>query len=72
MAETKKGTEAVAEKSKGWFKGLKAEFGKINWTTKEDVTKQTVAVVVVSVVLGVVIAVLDFILQTGIDFLVKL
>lgn len=72
MAETKKGTETVTEKGKGWFKGLKAEFGKINWASKDDVTKQTIAVVVVSVLLGVVIAVVDFILQSGINFLVSL
>lgn len=72
MADKKKGTEAVAEKSKGWFKGLKAEFAKINWTSKEDVTRQTVAVVVVSLILGLVIAVLDFLLQSGINFLVSL
>ena len=72
MAETKKGTETVADKSKGWFKGLKAEFTKINWTSKEDVTKQTIAVVVVSVILGIVIAVIDFLLQSGINFLVSI
>ena len=72
MAETKKGTEAVADKSKSWFKGLKAEFHKINWTSKDDVTKQTTAVVVISVVLGLVIALIDFILQSGINYLVSL
>ena len=72
MAETKKGAETVAEKSKGWFKGLKAEFTKINWTSRDDVTKQTVAVVVVSVLLGVLIAVIDFLLQSGINFLVSI
>ena len=74
MADNKNAntTEAVAEKSKGWFKGLKAEFNKINWCTKEDVTKQTVAVVVISVVLGLIIALVDFLLQTGINFLVSL
>lgn len=72
MAETKKGTETARDKSMGWFKGLKAEFSKINWATREDVTKQTVAVVVVSVILGVVISIIDFLLQTGINFLVSL
>ena len=72
MAETNNGAEAVAKKSKGWFKGLKAEFHKITWTSKDDVTKQTVAVVVVSVILGLLIAVIDFLLQSGINFLVSL
>lgn len=72
MAETKKGTESFSDKAKGWFKGLKAEFSKIAWATKEDVTKQTVAVVVVSVILGALIALIDFLLQLGINFLVSL
>ena len=72
MADNKKGTEAITDKGKGWFKGLKAEFAKINWATREDVTKQTIAVVVVSIILGIIIAVLDFILQSGINFLVSL
>ena len=55
-----------------WFKGLKAEFGKIVWPAKESLAKQTVAVVAVSVVVGLLIAVLDTFIQYGIDFLVKL
>lgn len=72
MAETKKGTESFSDKCKSWFKGLKAEFHKINWETKENVTKQTTAVVVISVILGLLISVIDFILQSGINYLVSL
>ena len=71
MAETNKTTD-TAQKGKSWFKGLKAEFHKISWTSKDDVTKQTIAVVVVSVILGLLIALIDFILQSGINFLVSL
>ena len=55
-----------------WFEGLKAEFGKIVWPAKESLAKQTVAVVAVSVVVGLLVAVLDTFIQYGIDFLVKL
>lgn len=55
-----------------WFSGLKAEFRKIIWPTKETLAKETTAVVVVSVILGLIIALLDFIIQYGIDFLVSL
>ena len=72
MAETKANADAVSKKGKDWFKGLKAEFHKISWTSREDVTKQTIAVVVVSVILGLLIAVIDFLLQSGINFLVSL
>ena len=71
MADTNKGADAVAKKSKGWLKGLKSEFHKISWTSKDDITKQTIAVVVVSVILGLLIAGIDTVLQMGISYLVK-
>ena len=63
--------EIVTQKS-DWFTGLKAEFSKIMWPTKEQLAKETTAVVIVSVILGVIIALLDFIIQYGVDFLVNL
>ena len=66
MAET---TEKKAKKS--WFKGLKGEFKKIIWPDKKTLAKQTVAVTVFSVVLGMIIAVVDALIQYGIDFIVK-
>lgn len=72
MADTNNGAGDITKKSKGWFKGLKAEFNKISWTSRDDVTKQTIAVVIVSVILGLLIALIDFILQSGINFLVSL
>lgn len=64
--------ENAAKKSESWFKGLKAEYKKIIWPNRDDVTKQTVAVVLVSFVVGVIIAVLDIGLQYGIDFIINL
>ncbi len=55
-----------------FFKGVKAEFKKISWPDKDSLLKQSVAVVCISVVLGAVIAVLDFLMQYGVDFLVSL
>ena len=37
---------------KSWFDGLKAEFKKIIWPTREDIQKETTAVVVVSIIHG--------------------
>ncbi|MDO5540383.1 MAG: preprotein translocase subunit SecE [Eubacteriales bacterium] len=54
-----------------WTDGLKAEFRKIIWPDKKDLTKQTTAVIVVSVILGVIISIVDTIMQYGIDFLIK-
>jgi len=55
-----------------WWDGVKAEFRKIIWPTKDDLVKQTTAVVVVSVILGVIIALLDYLIQHGIDWLINL
>ena len=44
-------SEAVKTKKqkKSWFKGLKAEFSKIIWPDQKSLTKETIAVLVVSV-----------------------
>ena len=55
-----------------WFEGLKAEFKKISWPTKESLVRQTTAVIAVSVVIGLMIAIMDTFIQYGVDFLVGL
>lgn len=72
--EKKVKNEKAAKQSAGpgFFKGVKAEFKKISWPDRESVIKQSVAVVCISVVLGAVIAVLDFIMQYGVGFLTSL
>lgn len=55
-----------------FFKGLKAEYKKIVWPDKNEVLKQSVAVVCISIVLGAIIAVLDLFVQYGVDFLTSL
>ena len=52
-----------------FFKGLQSEFKKISWTGKESLLKQSVAVICVSVVVGIAIAILDMLLQYGVNFL---
>ncbi len=66
--------ENIKEKTlkKSWFDGVKAEFNKIIWMDRKDVIRQTVAVSIVSIILGGIIAMLDFIIQYGIDILVNL
>lgn len=53
-----------------WMDGVKAEFAKIIWPTKESLVRQTTAVVVVSFIIGLIIAVLDYAIQYGVNFLV--
>ena len=67
MGEAKANEKAP---KKSWFKGLKAEFKKIIWSNKVSAAKQTTAVVIVSLVLGVLIKVIDMLIQVGLDFIV--
>ena len=55
---------------KDWWKGLKTEFRKITWPDRDTLTRETVTVTVTAIVLGVIIATLDMILQYGINFLI--
>ena len=64
-------SEKTRTQKKSWFKGLQAEFKKIIWPDKKTLARQTTAVVAVSVILGIVIAVVDVILRYGIDLLVR-
>ena len=65
-------TENKAAQKESFFSGLSAEFNKIIWPDKQSLARQTGAVVATSVVLGLVIALLDFLIQYGVDFLVGL
>ena len=65
--------EESAKKTKpSFFKGVKSEFKKVTWPDKQSTFKQSVAVVVISVIVGVIIAVLDFGVQNLVDFLVSI
>lgn len=71
--EPKKTVKAdKAPKKKSRFQNLKAEFQRIIWPDKETITKETTAVVIVTVVLGVIIALLDFIIKAGLDKIIQL
>ena len=66
-------TEKVEKTPKtSWFKGLVSEFKKISWPDRKSVVRQTIAVVSVSVVVGLIIALMDWLIQYGVDFLVGL
>ena len=56
----------------GKLSQIKAEFKKIIWPDKTTVRKETTAVVAVSVLLGLLIALLDIVLRYGVDFLISL
>jgi preprotein translocase subunit SecE len=55
-----------------WFAGVKAEFAKIIWPERNSVVRQTIAGVAGTVVTGLIIALLDWVIQYGVNFLVGL
>ncbi|WP_230398385.1 preprotein translocase subunit SecE [Novisyntrophococcus fermenticellae] len=65
--------EAVKEKKvkKNWFKGLKSEFRKIVWTDKKALSKQTVAVVVISVIMCLLITLVDSAVLELVNLIIK-
>ncbi len=69
--EAEKQPEKKTEKKNSFFKGVKAEFKKIIWPTKATVARETGAVVFFGIVLGVLIAVIDWLLKTGLGLVLK-
>ncbi len=67
MAE-KQGAEKTQKQS--FFKGLRTEFKKIVWPTQETVIKDTIYVAVGTVILGTVIAILDFVMKWALNFII--
>ena len=65
MADNTVNIEKAPKKS--WWKGLKAEFKKIIWPDKKTLTRQTIAVVVLSVITCLVILAVDAVIKFGLD-----
>ena len=59
-------------RARTWWEGVKGEFRKIIWPSQDDLVKQTTVVTVVSIILGIIIAIVDFLIQHGIDWLISL
>ena len=66
------GDSAEKQARPGFFKGVKAEFKKISWPDRQATFKQSVAVVAISVVVGIIIAILDYVIQYGVNFLTSI
>ncbi len=58
-------------KFKNWWIGLKSEFSKIIWLNRKTVIKQTVIVIVVTIIVGALITVIDFYSQLGLKQIVS-
>lgn len=64
------GDSAKTDVQKNSFlKNVKTEFNKIAWPDKKETVKQSVVVLCVSVVLGLLITFMDTLIQFGINFI---
>ena len=59
-------------KKPGCFKNVSIEFKKIIWPDKNTMFKQSIAVVAISIVLGIIIAAIDALAKYGVNFLTSL
>ncbi len=66
------GDSAEKQTNSGFFAGVKSEFKKISWPDRQSTLKQSVAVVSISVIMGLIIAVLDYVISYGVNFLTSL
>ena len=66
------GDSAEKKAGPGFFKGVKSEFKKIIWPDRKATVKQSIAVVAISVTVGVIIAILDLIVKYGVSFITSI
>lgn len=70
-AKTVKPVKAKPKSGKeNFFSQIKAEFKKIIWPSRQSLLKQTGVVLIYSVVLGVVITLVDLVIQFGLDLVI--
>ena len=55
---------------RSWFQELKAEFAKITWPTKNALAKKSTVALVVSIIVGLLIAGIDRLLEYGLHFII--
>lgn len=55
---------------RSWFQELKAEFAKITWPTKNALAKKSTVALIVSIIVGLIIAGVDWVLKFGLDFII--
>ena len=73
MADSEKKSKKSEKKDSkpGFFKTVSVEFKKIVWPSKESVLKQSVAVTLVALVVGILVTVFDFLIRYGVNFITQ-
>ncbi len=66
------GDSAEKQSRPNFFQGVKTELKKVVWPDRKSTLKQSVAVVAISVVVGVIIAIIDYAAKYGVNFLTSI
>ncbi|MBO5986635.1 MAG: preprotein translocase subunit SecE [Lachnospiraceae bacterium] len=66
------GDSSEKQAKPSFWKGLKSEYKKITWPDRKSTIKQSVVVAVISIILGLIIALLDYVFKYGVNFLASL
>ena len=72
MAESIENKSNFTEDLKVYLKGVKAEWGKITWPSKQQVVAETIQVIIVTTIFTVMILAMDLIFKWMISFLPKI
>ncbi|MBQ2645611.1 preprotein translocase subunit SecE [bacterium] len=72
MAESLDNKNAFFENLKVYLKGVKSEWGKITWPSKQQVVTETIYVIIVTTIFTVMILALDLIFKWMLGFLPKI
>lgn len=59
-------------KKQSFLKNVQIEFKKVTWPDRNTMFKQSIAVVAISLVAGIVISVIDYLAKYGLKFLTSL
>jgi preprotein translocase subunit SecE len=68
-AKPSKEGKTLAQSAKLWFTDLRIEFRKIIWPSRKELVKQTTTVIVASLVVGGIVALMNFIYSNGLNLL---
>ena len=66
------GDSAEKQSRPSFIQGVKTEFKKVVWPDRKSTLKQSVAVGASSVVVGVIIAIIDYVAKYGVNFLTSI
>lgn len=60
-------SEEKSTLKRSWFQELKAEFHKIIWPDKNSLVKKSIAVIIIAIVIGCIVALVDMGLMEGLN-----